>query len=543
MLKQVFAALLLISGAPAGVVAADHVKTANGTVEGTTEKSGVRAFRGIPFAAPPTGDLRWKPPQPAANWDGVRKAEQFGPRCTQAPVFSDMIFRSNGMGEDCLYLNVWTPAAPKPEGEGGLPVLVYFYGGGFVAGDGSEPRYEGESMARKGIVALTVNYRLGVFGFLAHPELTAESPQRSSGNYAFLDQQAALVWVQKNIAAFGGDPKRVTIAGESAGSIAVSVLMTSPLSKGLIAGAIGESGAAIAPTLPPVPLAQAEAEGVKFATSAGASSLAALRAMTAAQILEAAAKQQGGRLPSVIDGWVLPKAPADILSAGEQAHVPLLVGWNSEESGARGVLGAMEPTPENLAAALKKLYGDRADEALKLYGGTTPDEVRQAATDLASDRFIAFSTWKWADLHAKTGGKPVYRYFYTRPRPEMAAATVTVPVTAGAAGTEPTQPAPRPVPRGASHSAEIEYAMGNLATNKVFAWTPDDYKVSEVMQAFFANFVKSGKPNGPGLPEWPPVSSTGNAQVMRIDVESRADADPHRPRYLFLDALYTNPQK
>jgi para-nitrobenzyl esterase len=537
MLKQVIAALVLVSGAPAGVLAADAVKTANGTVEGTTEKSGVRAFRGIPFAAPPTGDLRWKPPQPAANWEGVRKAEQFGPRCTQASVFSDMNFRSNGMGEDCLYLNVWTPGAPTPQG--GLPVLVYFYGGGFIAGDGSEPRYEGESMARKGIVALTVNYRLGVFGFLAHPELTAESPHHASGNYAFLDQQAALVWVQKNIAAFGGDPKRVTIAGESAGSIAVSVLMTSPLSKGLIAGAIGESGAAIAPTLPPVPLAQAEAEGVKFASSVGASSLAALRAMTAAQILEVAAKQQGGRLPSAIDGWVLPKAPADILSAGEQAHVPLLVGWNSEESGARGVLAAKDPTPENMAAALKTLYGARADEALKLYGGTTADEVRQAATDLASDRFIAFSTWKWSDLHAKTGAKPVYRYFYTRPRPEMAAAAGTVPGAAGAAGTEPKATAPKPVTRGASHSAEIEYAMGNLATNKVFAWTPDDYKVSEVMQGFFANFVKSGNPNGPGLPEWPEVSSTGNAQVMRIDVDSRADADSKRPRYLFLDALYT----
>jgi para-nitrobenzyl esterase len=553
MLRKLIAALVLSIGAPAGVLAADQVKTANGTVEGTPEQSGVRAFLGIPFAAPPTGDLRWKPPQPAANWEGVRKADQFGPRCAQAPVFSDMNFRSNGMGEDCLYLNVWAPAAPKPEadagpvapkpqGEGGLPVLVYFYGGGFVAGDGSEPRYEGESMARKGIVALTVNYRLGVFGFLAHPELTSESPHRASGNYTFLDQQAALLWVQKNIAAFGGDPKRVTIAGESAGSIAVSTLMASPLSKDLMAGAIGESGAAIEPTLPPVPLAQAEAAGVKFAASVGASSLAALRAMTTAQILEVAAKQQGGRLPAAIDGWVLLGAPADILAAGEQAHIPLLVGWNSEEGGARSILAENEPTPENMAAALKKLYGDRADEALKLYGGTTADEVRQAATDLASDRFIAFSTWKWSDLHAKTGGRPVYRYFYTRPRPEMSAAAA-VPGAAGAAGAEPKPPAPRPVPRGAVHSAEIEYAMGNLASNKVFAWTPDDYKVSEVMQAFFANFVKTGNPNGPGLPEWPEVSSTGNAQVMRIDVESRADPDTKRPRYLFLDALYTNPAK
>src|SRR6476659_3030209 len=255
-----------------------QVKTANGTLEGTLEKTGIRSFKGIPFAAPPVGDLRWKEPQPVQNWEGVRPAKAFGPRCMQAPVFGDMGFRANGMSEDCLYLNVWTPAK---SGKERLPVLVYFYGGGFVAGDGSEPRYDGESMAQKGIVAVTVNYRLGVFGFMAHPELTAESPHHASGNYALLDQNAALRWVQNNIAAFGGDPKKVTIAGESAGSIAVSALMASPLSKGLIAGAIGESGALIAPTLPPVPLAEAEAGGLKFATANNWSTLVELRATKA----------------------------------------------------------------------------------------------------------------------------------------------------------------------------------------------------------------------------------------------------------------------
>src|SRR6476659_73676 len=239
---------------------APRVKTANGILEGTDE-SGIKIFKGIPFAAPPVGNLRWKETQPVQNWSGVRKADKFGPRAMQLPIFGDMNFRSNGMSEDCLYLNIWTPAKTGNEK---LAVLVYFYGGGFIAGDGSEPRYDGESMARRGIVAVTVNYRLGVFGFLAHPELTKESPHHASGNYALLDQRAALQWVQKNIAAFGGDPKRVTIAGESAGSIAVSALMASPLSKGLMAGAIGESGALIAPTLPPVPLAEAEAGGLKF---------------------------------------------------------------------------------------------------------------------------------------------------------------------------------------------------------------------------------------------------------------------------------------
>jgi len=202
---------------------ADRVKVANGTLEGAgPQPSGVRAFKGIPYAQPPVGDQRWRAPQAAKNWTGVREAMQFGPRCMQGSMFGDMVFRSNGMSEDCLYLNVWTPAKSSSEK---LPVLVYFFGGGFMAGDGSEPRYDGESMASKGIVALTVNYRLGAFGFMAHPDLTKESPHHGSGNYALLDQNAALQWVQKNIAAFGGDPRRVTIAGESAGSIAVSAQM------------------------------------------------------------------------------------------------------------------------------------------------------------------------------------------------------------------------------------------------------------------------------------------------------------------------------
>ena len=231
-----------------GAYAEDRVKTACGVVEGTTAPNGVRAFRGIPFAAPPVGDLRWQPPQPVKPWEGVRKADRFGPRAMQRPIFGDMNFRSDGMSEDCLYLNVWAPAGT---GEQRLPVLVYFFGGGFMAGDGSEPRYDGASMASKGVVAVTVNYRLNVFGFFAHPELTKESPHHSSGNYGLLDQSAALGWVRQNIAAFGGDPEKITIAGESAGSIAVCAQMASPLSKNLIAGAIGESGSPMG-TLTPV---------------------------------------------------------------------------------------------------------------------------------------------------------------------------------------------------------------------------------------------------------------------------------------------------
>jgi para-nitrobenzyl esterase len=520
---------------PAASLAPNQVKTENGLVEGTTEESGIFAFKGVPFAAPPVGELRWKEPQPVRNWQGVRQANQFGPRPMQRAIFGDMNFRSNGMSEDCLYLNVWTPA---PAGEGRLPVLVYFYGGGFVAGDGSEPRYDGESMARRGIVAVTVNYRLGAFGFLAHPELTKESPHKASGNYGLLDQAAALRWVQQNIAAFGGDPNKVTIAGESAGSYSVSAQMASPLAKRLIAGAIGESGSLLS-LQPTVTLAQAEENGVKFATMVGANSLAALRALPAEQLLEATAKPETPRFSAIVDGYFFPKSPAAIFAAGEQARVPLLAGWNSEEMNYRALLGQEKPTPENYKKAVEKLYGERAQEVLKLYPGATEEEVMQSATDLAGDRFIGYSTWKLLDLHSQTSGQPVYRYYYTRPRPAMTPEMGdAAPGLAGGVVRGSDASAMKvPPARGAVHSAEIEYAMGNLGTNKVYAWTPEDYKVSEIMQGYFANFIKTGNPNGPGLPNWPAAKSGDNVQVLHIDVNTQAKPDQSRERYLFLERV------
>jgi para-nitrobenzyl esterase len=528
-------ALIMAISTAAGVFAADRVTLANGIVEGTgPQASGVREFKGIPFAEPPIGALRWSPPQPVKDWSGVRQATRFGPRCMQQPIFGDMNFRSNGMGEDCLYLNVWTPAKSAEER---LPVLVYFFGGGFMAGDGSEPRYDGASMAAKGIVAITVNYRLGVFGFFAHPDLTKESAHHASGNYTLLDMNAALVWVSRNIAAFGGDPKKVTIAGESAGSVAVCAQMASPLSRDLIAGAIGESGSILG-TLPAVPLAQAEEQGRKFATSLGASDIAALRGMTAAQLLEAAGKPGAARFGPAIDGYFFPESPLAIFTAGKQAHVPLLAGWNSEEMNGRA-LGIGEPSRENYEKAVKRLYGADAEAVLKEYAAGNNEEALQSATDLAGDRFIAYSTWKWLELSGKTGGKPVYRYFYSRPRPPMTAAMGNA--TAGLAGgvVKGTGPAgnPQPPARGAVHSAEIEYAMGNLDTNKVYQWTPDDHKVSAVIEDYFANFVRTGNPNGAGLPKWHSANAAGAAPVMRIDVETRAEPDRYRSRYLLQDRL------
>src|SRR5580692_521485 len=393
MKNLLFPAIILlipVAGVRAQGIGQDPlVATVSGSVQGTVEASGVHSFKGIPYAAPPVGDLRFREPQPVVSWQGVRKAQAFGPRAMQLPIYSDMKFRSDGVSEDCLYLNVWVPAKG-----GHLPVLVYFYGGGFIAGDGSEYRYDGESMARRGIVAVTVNYRLGVFGFLAHPDLTKESAHHSSGNYGLLDQHAALEWVQQNIAAFGGDPGKVTIGGESAGSIAVSAQMASPLSKGLFTGAIGESGALMG-NIKPVTLATAEQMGTAIAADLGYKSIADLRAMTATDLLEAVKR---AHFATVIDGYFLPESPEDIFSKGEQMKVPLLAGWNSAESNYGAVLGHDAPTVDNYEAAVRKMYGDKADEVLLQYKATTTAEVEQAATDLATDRFIAFSTWKWIDM-------------------------------------------------------------------------------------------------------------------------------------------------
>jgi len=481
-----------------------QIKIANGMLEGNLEQTGIYSFKGIPYAAPPVGDLRWKEPQPVQSWQGVRAAKNFGPRAMQPPIFTDMVFRSNGMSEDCLYLNVWTPGT-----KGKLPVLVYFYGGGFVTGDGSEPRYDGESMAQKGIVAITVNYRVGVFGLLAHPELTKESPHQVSGNYGLLDQTAALKWVKENIAAFGGDPNKITIAGESAGSFSVSAQMASPLSKNLIAGAIGESGSLLG-ALPPVTMNKAEENGVQFAKSVGVSSLAELRALNADTLLKMSFKYGVFRFPMTVDGYFFPKDPLAIFRAGEQAHVPLLVGWNSEESGARAIMGNYPFTKANFEKTVKLFYADKAAEVLKVYAVNSDDDVAQAATDLAGDRFIGFSTWRWSDLQTKTGTKPVYRYYYTHPRPQA---------------------------KGAVHSAEIEYAMGNLPSNKVNAWTPDDYKVSNLMQQYFANFIKTGNPNSSGLPKWPATSSSPVVPVMHINVNAQVVPGTNDVRYEVLQKL------
>ena len=510
-----------------------RVTVANGILEGKVE-SGIRTFKGVPYAAPPVGNLRWREPQPMTNWTGVRKADAFGPRAVQLPLFGDMNFRSNGISEDCLYLNIWTPSKTGNEK---LPVLVYFYGGGLMAGDASEPRYDGESMSRRGIVSVTVNYRLTVFGFFSHPELTKESPHHASGNQGLLDEAAALQWVQQNIAAFGGDPKRVTIAGESAGSFSVSAQMASPLSKKLFNGAIGESGSLLGFT-PLVSLSNGEKTGVQFTESLGAKSLAELRAMPARKVLQATASAGFDRFPITVDGYFFPKQPIAVYEAGEQAQVPLLVGWNSEESSYQGLLGDEAPTVENYTKAVQKKAGNGAAALLAAYPAATDADVIETATKLASDYFIGYSTWQWSDVQARTSKKPVYRYLYAHPRPQMrsemgnAKAGLAGGIMKDTTGIKETPPA-----TGAVHSAEIEYALGNLATNNVYDWQPADAEVSNIMQAFFVNFITTGNPNGLGVPAWQPVERNKPASLMRIDVNTKAVIEKHRDQYLFMQTM------
>ena len=518
--------------------AAPRAKTLNGILEGTC-LSGISIFKGVPFAKPPIGNLRWKEPQPAENWKGIRKADKFGPRAMQLPIYDDMIFRSDGLSEDCLYLNVWTPAKSPAER---LPVLVYFFGGGFIAGDGSESRYEGENMARHGVVAITVNFRLTVFGLLAHPELTQESPHHASGNYTLLDQAAALKWVKQNIAAFGGDPSKITIAGESAGSYSVSAQMSSPLSRNLIAGAIGESGALLGMHAP-VPIAEAEKLGLQFAESLGAKTLAELRAMPAEKILEATGKSDDSRFPITEDGYFFPKMPGKIFAAGEQAHVPLLVGWNSEENNYEAILGKEDPTVENYTKAVKHSYGDHAAEVLKYYHAASDAAVKQVATKLASDEFMGYCTWKWSDIQSKTGTKPVYRYLFCRPRPLMKSEVNSMLIGEAEGSLKKgtlAAAALAALDHGAAHSAEIEFAMGNLPGNEAFDWRPDDYKVSSIFQAYFVNFIKTGNPNGTALPIWPALKSGKPAAVMHVDVDTRAEQEKDSAQYLFFESMYNN---
>ena len=504
---------LAMASGTRGAGSAPHVKVDTGKLRGKSDGT-IDSFLGIPYAAPPVGDFRWKPPVRPVKWKGARKATEFGSRCMQTRVFDDMIFRDPGISEDCLYLNVWTPAKRS----GKLPVMVWVYGGGFVAGATSEPRQDGTNLAKEGVVVVSMNYRLGIFGFFAHPDLARESGRNSAGNYGLLDQVAALEWVKRNIAAFGGDPGNVTIFGESAGSFSVSELMASPAAKGLFHRAIGESGGAFASQgLPMRTLAESSDAGAKFATDVlGARSLAELRALPAQKVLETAAATKTIRFAPNVDGYFLPETVPAIFAAGKQSDVPLLAGWNMDEAGSSAA-NAQDGQVAKLQELAQKEFGDKADEFLKHYSAENDAQAERALKDYAGDHFIAFSTWKWLEAQKSTGKSPEYRYRFDMPHP-----------------TDPK----RPPNAGAYHSAEIELVFGTLDSENWISWRPEDHTLSEQMRKYWSNFARTGDPNGSGLPKWSTYDAATEWQAMHLNAESKAEKDAHRDRYIFLDSVW-----
>ncbi len=497
-----------------------QVRTVSGVLEGVVSPDGkVRTFKGIPYAAPPVGPLRWKAPQPAPSWTGVRRAVDYPKRAMQGRVFNDMVFNDEGPSEDCLYLNLWMPE----NYQGKLPVMVWIHGGGFVAGSSSEPRQDAGNLSKKGVLVVSLNYRLGVFGFFAHPELTKESEHNASGNYGLLDQVAALEWIKKNIATFGGDPGNVTIFGESAGSLSVSALMASPLAQGLFNRAIGESGAFFGITLPLKSRVEAEKAGVEFADLAfGTASLEVLRAMPAQKVLDAALKAPWGSFSQDIDGYFLPMDCRSVYAAGKQSHIPLLAGWNKDEGNFQAFFAGDEPSVANYIAHAKARLDSNAEAFLKVYPAATDAEAKRAAQDFAGDNFIAYSTWKWLEMQLKTGESPVFRYEFDQ----------TLPLPADAKpGAEPT----------ASHSWEIEFVF-QVLSSKNLPWRPEDYTVSELMSSYWTNFAKTGNPNGPDLPWWPEYNNNNGYQVMHLGgVTSGSTPDKYRDRYEFLENISMKP--
>jgi len=480
------------------------VKTEQGKVHGKTINEGkVNAFLGLPYAAPPAGDLRWKAPQPPATWKGERDATTFGAHCAQGKVFDDMVFQDAAPSEDCLFANVYAPADANPKSK--LPVMFWIHGGGYSGGGSSEPRHNGDFLPLKGVVLVTINYRLGVFGFLATADMAKEA-NGAAGNFGLLDSVAALRWVKQNIAEFGGDPDNVTIFGESAGSFAVSTLMASPVAKGLFAKAIGESGAAFSSTLAYEPLEAREKADGDWVASLGVKSLQELRALPTDKILDAVKSKKGG-FPPVIDGVLLTEPVDKTYADGHQAHVPLLAGWNSDEGSFMAMRGMTAPQWKGMAAGIFK---EKADEFLKLYPGETDAQALRAAVDYGSDAFIAFSTWKWLEAHRKTGDAPVYRYHF-----ELAAL--------------PSKYHPGTF---AFHSDDIEYVFGTLDTRPGQTVRPEDRTLSDQMMTYWTNFAKTGDPNGAGLPAWPKYDKDDS--LIHLDSTITAGPDTLRPRYEFL---------
>jgi para-nitrobenzyl esterase len=484
----------------------DTIKTEGGLVKGAPGRTpGVMVFKGIPYAAPPVGDLRWKAPKAAARWEGVREAKEFSPNCMQQPYAPGSLYYQppSPQSEDCLYLNIWSAAKSARERR---PVMVWIHGGALTRGSGSAPTYDGEALARKGVVLVTINYRLGVFGFFAHPALTKESDRNSSGNYGILDQIAALEWIQKNIAAFGGDPKRVTIFGESAGSWSVNLLVATPLSRGLFHRAIGQSGGRFNTS---ISLADAEKAGAKIAAALGVSGgdeLAQLRAKSAEDLLK-----QNSLAGPAVDGWMLPASVREMFESGRHNDVPVIVGSNADE-GTAFVTPAMIQSPEAYKATAERRYGADSAEYLKLYPGSTQEEVATSTLNSMRDQTFMWQMRTWARLASAKGKSKAYLYFFTR-----------VP------------PGPESKRYGAFHAAEIAYVFGNLQAPR--PWEETDRKLSDMMSSYWVNFATTGDPNGKGLPKWPAYDTAADEHMEFGDTVA-VRRNLNRAALDFLDSFF-----
>jgi para-nitrobenzyl esterase len=491
--------------------AAAPIQVDGGRVEGVAEER-MMVYKGIPFAAPPVGDLRWRPPQPVKSWDGVLKADKYAPACPQVQ-FDIPILPKVATSEDCLYLNVWTPARSPDEK---LPVMVWIYGGGFAMGATSMPVYSGEQLAKMGVVVVSIAYRVGPLGFLAHPDLTAESPRKASGNYGLLDQIAALQWVQRNIRAFGGDPGCVTIFGESAGGISVSMLAAAPLAKGLFHRAICESGGSFNPVCKEKELgsmqllAGAESAGVEFARRMGANSLTELRRIPPEKWLKDPAAQMGGCWP-VVDGYVIVGDQYKLYEAGKYNDVPALIGTNSDE----GSMFVRATTPEEYEKSVRERFGPFADRVLERYPAQTQDQTLRAMADILRDTFFAWPTWSWARLQSKTGTAQVFLYYFDQKQPPSFLSLLFKS-------------------EGAYHSAEISYVFRHLDQNPLTPFTDDDKRLSEIMATYWTNFAKTGNPNGTGLPPWP-VFNDHEPTVLYLHATPSLGPVPHRDQLTLVD--------
>jgi para-nitrobenzyl esterase len=485
------------------------VKVDGGKIEGVWENDSY-VFKGIPFAAPPVGDLRWKTPQPVKAWEGIRKADKFGASCPQMTMIPGT--NQLELSEDCLYLNIWTPAKSANEK---LPVMVWIYGGGFAMGSASLPIYSGDELAKNGVILVTITYRVGALGFLAHPELTAESPDKISGNYGLLDQIAALKWVQNNIEAFGGDPAKVTIFGESAGAISVSMLCASPQAKGLFSGAISESGGSFGPVRAVrgsdgiQSLQAAEQDGLAFVQRIGAASIAELRQIAPEKWLNDPSAQMGGFWP-VVDGCVIVDDQYKLYEQGKYNDVNILIGANSDEG---SMFARPAASTDEYRKMIRERFGAFADRILEAYPANTIDETYTSAADLFRETAFAWPTYAWANLQSTTGKSNVFVYYFDQLQP----------------------PSPfMPKARGAAHASEMGYVFHHLAPNQA---TESDTKLSDIMVKYWTNFAKYGDPNGEELPEWKQYNTNDKFVLLLKDIPQRIDL-PHAEKLLLMEEYF-----